>query len=278
MIVDKKHMLFERLQLKNLDHVFRSRIEQGMGCSPFVSEAICNAVKEVYLPALHASDTLKPGQLLFACLSQSNEAGIAIKDSVQVTIVLTLDDGPQDLLIRQKQGVEALRRHRLVRLCQQAYQQEGLLTVEDLAYRLLNVGERTIHRDLAVLRQQHIHPPLRSTVKDIGRTISHRSTIVKNWLFGDELSDLQRKYHHSLPAIENYINTFKRLLSLKQQNHSVEQSAYLLKISRPLVHAYYDIWRQYGHKALPHRRKELLDTATPAQQRKKTMPSRRRAS
>lgn len=238
MIFDKKKMLYDRLQAKNLDHLFCNRIEHGMGCSPFVADAICNVVKEVYFQALHSPDNLKSGQLLFTCVNKSNGATVAIKDAQQITVTLTLDGGREDTVIRQKHGVDALRRHRIARLCTETYEQDGLLTVEDLAYRLLNVGERTIHRDLALMRRQNINPPLRSTIKDIGRTISHRAILVKNWLLGDELSDLQRKYKHSLSAIENYINTFKRVVVLQHQKQSVEQTAYLLKISRALVENY----------------------------------------
>jgi hypothetical protein len=259
MIVDKKRLLYDRLHAKNLDHLFCNRIEHGMGCSPFVAEAICKVVKEVYFQAFSSSDNIKPGQLLFTCVSKANGATTAIKDAQQITVTLTLDGGEEDTAIRQKYGVDSLRRHRIARLCSETYDQDGLLTVEDLAYRLLNVGERTIHRDLALMRKQQINPPLRSTVKDIGRTVSHRAILVKNWLFGDELSDLERKYHHSLSAIENYINAFKRVVALQHQKHSIEQTAYLLKISCPLVETYRSIWRQFADKALPHRRKELLE-------------------
>lgn len=40
MIIDRKAMLQDRLAAKDLDHQFRHRIEHGMGCSPFMSEAI----------------------------------------------------------------------------------------------------------------------------------------------------------------------------------------------------------------------------------------------
>lgn len=273
MIIDKKQMLYDRMRAKNLDHLFCNRIEHGMGCSPFVADAICKVVKEVYFQVFHSPDNMKPGQILFTCLNQSNGATVAIQDAQQLTVTLTLDDGKEDLAVRHKHGVDALRRHRMARLCSEAYEQGGLLTVEDLAYRLLNVGERTIHRDLALMRKQHINPPLRSTVKDIGRTLSHRTLLVKNWLLGDELSDLQRKYHHSLSAIENYINTFKRVVVLYHQKHSIERTAYLLKISRPLVETYRSIWKQFKDKALPHRRKELLEACS-FKPVKKTVPRR----
>lgn len=259
MIFDKKTALYERLRAKNLDQQFRNRIEHGMGCSPFISEAICTVVKEVYLPVLNSPINLHPGQMLFNCLSHTNGPSVAIKDAQMVTVTLTIDAGTEDLEVRTKHGVELLRQHRLMRLCTEAHSQGGLLTVEDLAHRIFNVGERTIHRDLAVLRKQNHWPPLRSTVKDIGRTVTHRSLIIKHWLTGDELSDLERKYNHSLSAIENYISTFKRVIVLQHQDYSVEDSAYLLKISQSLVQAYRQLYTQYSERAVSHRKSELRD-------------------
>lgn len=268
MIQDKKKELFERLSAKDLDHQFRYRIEHGMGCSPFVSEAICNAAHEVYFPLIQSPCNLKPGQILFQCLSKDNGPTVPIAETKQITVILTLDGGKEDMIIREKEGVIGLRLHRIYRLCKEAYSQSGLLTVEDLAYRIFNVGERTVLRDLAALRKRDVNPPLRSTVKDIGRTISHRAILVKNWLYGDELSDLQRKYSHSFSAIENYLNTFKRVVALSHEGYKVEQIAYMLKISRALADIYIVLWKQNQDKMLPHRRKELLQALQIAELKK----------
>lgn len=259
MIVDRKAMLEGRLAAKDLDHQFRNRIEQGMGCSPFVSEAIVTVVHEVYLPVLDSQANLKAGQMLFQCLSKNNGSTTRIADAEQITVVLTIDAGRIDQDVRKQKGVDGLRRFRLCRVCSEAYNQGGLLTVEDIAYRLLNVGERTIVRDLSLIRKDGENPPLRSTIKDMGRTVSHKAVLIKNWLKGDELSDLNRKYNHSFSAIESYINTFKRVVFLKHEGYTVERIAYMQKISGALVKTYLDLWGQCKEKAMPHRVKEVLE-------------------
>jgi hypothetical protein len=274
MIFDKKTALQERLRAKNLDQQFRNRIEHGMGCSPFISEAICNVVKEIYLPLINSPSNIRPGQMLFTCLSLSNGPSVAIKDALMATVTLTIDGGAEDTTIRTQYGIESLRQHRIIRLCAEAHSQGGLLTVEDLAHRIFNVGERTIHRDLAILRKRNEWPALRSTVKDIGRTVTHRELLIKHWLMGDELSDLHRKYNHSLSAIENYINTFKRVVALQHQKYSVEDTAYLLKISQALVQAYRHLFCDFEKRAVAHRKKELQELLA-MQQVKKTILRRR---
>jgi hypothetical protein len=272
MIIDRKAMLQGRLAAKDLDHQFRNRIEQGMGCSPFVSEAIAKVVHDVYLPVLDSQTNLKTGQMLFQCLSKRNGSTTRIVDAEQVTVVLTIDGGRVDQDVRKQKGIDGLRRFRICRVCSEAYNQGGLLTVEDVAYRLLNVGERTIVRDLSLIRKEGENPPLRSTIKDMGRTISHKAILIKNWLKGDELSDLNRKYNHSFSAIESYINTFKRVVFLKHEGYTVERIAYMQKISDALAKTYLDLWQQYKDKAMPHRVKEMLEiigTKTPLKKTKR---------
>jgi hypothetical protein len=259
MIIDRKTMLEDRLAAKDLDHQFRHRIEHGMGCSPFISEAITKAVHEVYLPVLDSQMNLKSGQMLLQCLSSRNGSTTRIAEAEQVTVILTIDAGKVDQDVRKEEGVEGLRRFRICRICSEAYSQGGLLTVEDIAYRVFNVGERTIVRDLAFIRKNGENPPLRSTIKDIGRTVSHKDILIKNWLKGDELSDLNRKYNHSFSAIESYINTFKRVVFLNHEGYAVERIAYMQKISDRLVTTYLDLWEQYKDKAMPHRIREITD-------------------
>ena len=141
-----------------------------------------------------------PGQITFQVVSVSNGPQVSIEHCQQVTAILTLDAGKGDLAVRKEQGVVGLRRHRIERVCHEAYQQGGLLTVEDLANRLFNCGERTLSRDLAHFRTQGISIPLRSTIKDMGRAITHRTQIVQEWLLGKEYSEISRAQFHSIPA------------------------------------------------------------------------------
>lgn len=253
----KADMKYERLQKKNLDQQLKTRIEKGMGCAPFVSEAILEAVNEVYFPLLSLPDHIKPGKLYFQCISKEEPSTRHMSDAQLTLVILTLDAGESDLAIRKEHGVQRLRQERISRMCSEAYNQGGLLTVEDLAYKLFNVGERTIVRDLKTMRERGENPPLRSTIKDMGRTISHKNQIIKGWLMGDELSDLKRKHNHSLAAIENYINTFKRIIFLSSEGKKIEQIAYVLKISQALAKSHLTLWEECSENALPHRKNEL---------------------
>ena len=255
MINNSSFQRWDRLQQKQLNQQFINQIMHGMECSPFEAKAILNAVHQVFESYFNHSSSVKPGQIQLVCVDLKNSPKEKLSACQMVTVTLTMDDNKNDLQIRKKHGIKSLRQHRLQRVCTEAFQQGGLLTVEDLAYRLFNCGIRTLNRDIKELQQKNITLPLRSTIKDMGRTISHRSLIVKHWLIGKEYAQIARDTCHSVESVQNYIDKFKRVISLSKDNFDVNTIAFLIKISPDLVQEYF---RLYQHQSIvEHRKKEL---------------------
>jgi len=246
---------WDRLSRKQLDQQFSHEIIHGLQCSPFEAAAIRDTVYRVYTPYFETSGTLKPGQILFQVVSVEASPKTRLADSKQVTVTLTFDAGREDLEVRRRHGVEALRRHRLQRMAVEAFQQGGLLTIEDLANRLFNCGQRTLSRDLETLRREGVVLPLRSIIKDMGRSICHRSLIIEQWLLGKEYAQIARDTHHSIPAVQNYVSKFKRAVALMDEGYEVHTIAFLVKLSASLVESYHQLYQTV--KTVPHRRKEL---------------------
>lgn len=266
MINNSSAQCWDRLAAKQLDQQFVQHIITGLDCSPFEAEAVLQAVHQVYALLFDCSPALRPGQILLPVVSLEAPPGPRLVDSRQTLVVLTLEDLNEDLQVRKSGGVLALRRHRLVRVCHEALQQGGLLTLEDLAYRLFNCGQRTLCRDLQALRKAHIELPLRSTVQDMGRTLSHRGLIVEQWLEGKEYSDIARATCHSVASVQNYVEKFKRVALLAQQKLDLETLAFLAHLSKPLAQEYLRLLRK--GQATQHRRQELHGPA-----KKKSCPN-----
>jgi hypothetical protein len=107
------------------------------------------------------------------------------------------------------------------------------------------------------VKGQDIILPLRSIIKDMGRAISHRTLIIKEWLSGLEYSEIARKTNHSVDAVANYIGKFKRVVCLAKDNHEINTIAFLVKLSVPLTEVYYQIYRDFP--MVSHRKEELDD-------------------
>lgn len=244
-----------RLQQKSLDNQFVQQVISGCNCSSFEAKAILETVNEVYAPFFNNASSLKPGQIQLPIISINTSPKTPLAEAQLVTVTITLFDDIVDLKIRQKKGIVGLRQHRIQRVAIEAFQQGGLLTVEDLAHRLFNCGQRTICRDLKTFKRSNISIPLRSTIKDMGRTLSHRKLIVEKWLLGDEYQIIANKTFHSIAAVRNYVEKFKRVIVLTQQEYDIPTISFLVKISSTLVTQYQELFKTLD--IIEHRKEEL---------------------
>jgi hypothetical protein len=262
-----------RLDAKTLDSMFRRRIEEGANCSPFVSKAILAAVKDVYpIGPDEADHQLGLGQIQLLVVSAEEPAGKALELCQKVTVRLTLDAGQEDFQVRVAYGVEGLRRCRILRLTAEAREQGGLLSYEDLAYRLFNCGVRTIVRDVQALRRRELEVPSRGQQQDIGPGQTHRVQAVRLFLLGHQPNEIARKLYHTLGSIENYITTFARVVILVDKGYADDEIAFVMRRSTPLVAAYRKLYDEFQEKHVGRRRiKEILSRVE-----NPTAPSRKR--
>jgi len=126
-----------RLESKSQDQQFLNEIVHGLNCSPFEASAVLDTVYNVFGNFIDSGASLKPDQIRLQILSIDAKVSWSISESKQISVVLTLNDDKEDLRVRKQDGVIGLRRHKILRVCQEAFEQGGLLTIEDRAYRLL---------------------------------------------------------------------------------------------------------------------------------------------
>ncbi len=244
-----------RLDAKTLDAMFRCRIEEGANCSPFVSQAILAIVKEVFGLDPHAADNeLGLGQIKLLVVEASEPAGKPLDQCQKIAVRLTLDDSQEDFQVRMQHGVDGLRRARILRVTAEARDQNGLLSYEDLAFRLFNCGVRTIVRDVNALRQRGVEVPSRGQQQDIGPGQTHRVQAVRLYLQGMEAGEIGRRLYHTLGSIENYITTFARVVFLVDKGYADDEIAFVMRRSTPLVAAYRKLLSDFQDKPSARRR------------------------
>lgn len=250
-----------RLDAKTRDSLFRREIEQGANCAPFVSKAILQTVKEVFpLDAEDLTSQLELGRIRMLVVAAHEPAGKALEECQKASVLLTLDAGKADFEVRANQGVTGLRRTRILRMCCEAREQGGLLSYEDLAYRLLNCGVRTIVRDAQRLRREGLVVPTRGQQQDIGPGQTHRVQAVRLFLEGHEPMEIARRLYHALSSIENYLTTFGRVALLANRSYSDDEIAFIIRRSGSLVAAYRRLNEQFAKKrAAGTRFREILD-------------------
>jgi transcriptional antiterminator len=162
-----------------------------------------------------------------------------------VRVTLTMDDGIEDLEVLKEQGPQALRQKKILRLTDEAYEQGGLLTQEDLA-RLLQVSSRTIRSDIAELISDGNTIHTRGFDHDIGRGISHKTKIVDLYLCGYAYAEIMRKTRHGAHSIKRYVSTFGRMLLLLHHDITdLSELSRLLNQSERLSREYLDLFEKH---------------------------------
>jgi hypothetical protein len=106
----------------------------------------------------------------------------------------------------------------------------------------------------------------------MGRSISHRAAIVKQYLLGKEYSEIGRITNHSVMSVGNYVEKFKRVIALESDGFDKKTISFLVKLSFPLVDEYIKIYK--SSEIIDFRRTELKEylkksTLTQPQKRRK---------
>lgn len=262
----------QRADAKTLDNLFRRRIEAGANCSPFVSQAILQTAKEVFpLDPQQIESQLGLGQVKLLVVAAQEPAGKALDDCQKVTVRLTLDASQDDFEVRVRRGVVGLRRARLLRLASEAREQGGLLSHEDLAFRLLNCGLRTIVRDIQVLRRGGVEVPTRGQQQDIGPGLTHRAQAVRLFLRGLEPNEIAHRLYHTLTSIENYLTTFARVVFLARKGYGDDEIAFIIQRSTALVAAYRQLLADFERqRSAQARLRQICDRIQPPANAAKT--------
>ncbi len=241
--------------------MFRTSVHSGANCPPFVARAILDVAKSTFNvedSASGNSNIIKPGQMKVLGVSNSEPAGKPLKECTLASAVLTLDAGIQDQVIRLTgggSGVTTLRRKRLLRITTEALEQGVLLTREDIAYRILNCGTRTITRDVKYFQGLGIQVPLRGYCKDIGPALTHKTQIVEHFIKRMQPTQIARRTYHSLEAVERYILHFAKVGYLSfhyEKRLSASDIAFVVGISERLVREYQVLYQRYS---CSHRRR-----------------------
>jgi DNA-binding CsgD family transcriptional regulator len=244
---DQKNNHINRQKIKTQDNRLITEVTQGTGISGWEAEVLVDVVKSVYFNDPNDRSKLRSGQMPYECVLATENHGKPLKDCKKCTAVLTIHER-DDIQLGLCEGQNRLREIRIQRLTEEAREQGGLLTQEDLAI-LLCCDVRTIRRAIKNIKNKYgIHVATRGYQKDIGPSVSHKGIAIKNWLLGKEPNEVALLINHSLKAVERYIQHFCRVLFLRGQRFQTLEIAFTLGISTETVNSYLDIYHAYKKK------------------------------
>lgn len=266
----------DRLATKTLDQRFRQELEQGFELAPRVAQGVLETAKQVFnLNAVTRAPNgqLRPGQIRQVIARESAPHGRPLEETEMVEVVWTLDAGEEDLDVLKEHGRVTLRRIRILRLVEEALEQGGEPTQEDLS-KALGVTVRTIRSDVAALEADGHQVATRGKLRGVGRGQTHKVIIVELYLKRHTYTEIMRRTRHSVSAIKRYIQTFGRVVMLTRKGLSISEVAYAVGSSERLAQEYLDLYHRYKTPEYQGRLAEIVQRVsgrakTPAEGAKK---------
>jgi len=239
-----------RLNVKSIGQQMKNLAVQGAGLSPWEAQVLVNMIEEVYFSEINQKE-LKSGVIKYECVSNEEGPGKPLEKCKMVSVYLTLQDksdhGDFSTRNNKDRSIE-LRQRCLVRIAEEAKEQKGFLSQEDLAA-LLWCDVRTIRRDVQDLKKRGIILPTRGQQKDIGPGVTHRAVAIRLWLEGKEPVEVAQHIKHSIKAVENYLQKFKRVAFLRRKGFCEFQIALTVGISVSASKTFLELYDEYRNKA-----------------------------
>lgn len=209
--------------------------------------ALCaEMILQVVFEHLRPREHLTHGQVLWMAIHRDDPPaqGKTIDRTRLVPVVLDLSL-PEDIerrIARQSKAERLLAK--ALRLCRQAYEQEGLLSNCDLA-ELLGTHDGAIAAVMTTHeRESGELVPRRATLHDVGTGLTHKRIICwKRYAEGKTSEKIAAETYHSIEAVDRYLGQFDRVRNCRELGMTPEKTAYTLQCGVSLVKEYLEIDR-----------------------------------
>ncbi len=233
------HELTRRLN-KGKDGAFLYELQNSYELSPKLSEQILLSAKE----HLYHDGELSEGQVEVTLIEWEERSGIPMELMEKKRVLLTLDAGLEDIQALKEFGRRILRQNRIQRICEEALEQKGVLSQEDLA-RHLGCSVRTIKRDIGEIKAHGAQVITRGVLHNIGRGQTHKVQVINLYLEGHTYSEIKRKTHHSTGSVKRYLESFvKVLLAQRRKIYKQRAISQVTGLSVYLVGQYQQVIRE----------------------------------
>lgn len=249
------------LRDKTLSNVLRQQFvtEFGYAHKPIIAEVIVERILDTIETFVKPAAMLRPGQLLWMAVVNDGRkhAHQPMKEIPQVPVILDLTTDDELRALANGQDYRQVRRQRHARLLEQAFAQGGVLAQNDLAAMTLTC-RTTVRADLADFRKKEKRLlPFRGSVQDIGGTLSHKVEVIRLFEAGYLEPDICRMLPiiHDLPAVENYVQTYKNVIKLLEMGLALGEISAILRLHERLILSYVEIIREHHPQILdskPH--------------------------
>lgn len=236
---NKVHELIRHLH-KSSDGEFLYELEHAFELSPKLSEQILITAKECLL----RGNILGEGQVEVSVIGIEERSGKVLEQLEKCKVILTIDAGQADIEALKLYGRIGLRRIKIQRITDEAVEQGGVLSQEDIG-KYLSCTKRTVQRDIREIKKSGIEVITRGVLHNIGRGQTHKVKIIGMYLDGKTYSEIKLSTRHSVGAIKRYIESFSKVLMChKSKIYGRKAISVVTGLSEGLVKQYQGLIRE----------------------------------
>jgi hypothetical protein len=176
---------------------------------------------------------------------------------------VTLVTAEEIARLRDGASLPQLRSEMAVRILQEAYAQNAILSFTDVG---LVMCQSPIRISQLVRQYREAHPgefiPHCGSVLDMGSTQTHKREAILLYLQGHLTSEIARQIQHAPEDVDRYIYDYQRVIELAQEGKSVAQISFLTSLRPHLVRELIGLWKEF--EAM-----KKVESASPTSDKKK---------
>jgi len=235
-----RRTIFNRRQIKSSEGELMWELENSYELSPKLSSLILLTAKECLLK----DHELREGQIEATVIEIEQRAGKVIEKMEKKKVRLTIDNGIEDIEVLKEYGRRNLRQIKIERITEEAIEQGGVLSQEDLS-KYLGCTVRTIQRDIKQIREKAIEVITRGYLHNIGRGQTHKVKIIGKYLDGSTYSEIRLISRHSVGAIKRYLESFTKVVMAQSKGiYKIKEISAVTGISETLVKQYIELIKE----------------------------------
>lgn len=214
---------------------------------PELSARLAERITELVEAACPEASRVKPGQLVWRTIAPETRADSACPRYVPV--VLTLVDEEEVGRRAAGESIVTVRRDRVARLFEEAYEQGGLLSTRDAAL-LLHLNDTQVSAIRKQAEAERGGPlPHPGVLQDMGTTITHKPVVVRKVVYErQDPAKVARDIRHTQRAVDNYVKAFNRVRTIHRLKPDIDFIADATGMSKRLVKEYVKLIQEHENE------------------------------
>lgn len=260
-----------RLRDKNLEqhllHRFMNNYgyDKGEVTAKAIIRDLLNLIEDYFLVG-EIDDNLrfiKHGSLIWMAVpvDEYPQRGKSIAQTKLKPIVLSFISDEDIDLLANGFPTSLLRKTRIRRLVDEAYDQGALLTQLDLSI-FLGICDAVVSKYVNEIQSEGKLLPTRGNIHDLSGAITHKREIITLYLEGYLTPQIGSKTNHSKEAVDRYIKDYHKVETLWSHGiTSLDEISHLSHLSKKVVQQYIDLLPQ-KFKRLSKSKSNLIDSKT----------------